>query len=57
VAWIKTNLARGEKVTGIVVCGGHDKKLEYAIETLKDCFIAHYDVKFTITLAKSMIGS
>jgi len=52
VSWVREHMAKGKRVRGIILCGGHDKKLDYAVKNQKDCFIAHYDVRFSIKMEK-----
>ncbi len=52
VSWIKEKMANGLPVSGIILAAGYDNKLIYAIKSLKDCYLAEYQVRFTIALRR-----
>ena len=52
MGWVRQNLAKNNSVTGIVIAGGHDEKLRYAIKAIPNSFLATYEMSFQIRLTK-----
>lgn len=48
MGWVKANLAKGKKVNGIIVSGGFDEKLRYAVDVIPNVHIAIYEMQFNI---------
>ena len=52
MSWVKQNLAKSKNVFGIIIAGGYDEKLRYAIKTIPNSYLATYEMHFRIKLAK-----
>jgi len=50
MGWVNANLAKGKIVHGIIVTGGHDEKLRYAVSVIPNAHIAVYEMEFRMSL-------
>jgi Endonuclease NucS len=46
MTWVKRELAKGEPVSGIIICGHVDDKLRYAVEAAMNVSLYTYEVSF-----------
>lgn len=53
MGWIKKNLAKNKQVTGIIITGGYDEKLQYAINIIPNSHIAVYEIDFSVKLVET----
>lgn len=52
MGWVKENLAKNKNVIGIVISGGYDEKLRYAVKAIPNSYLGTYEMHFQIKLAK-----
>jgi hypothetical protein len=52
MGWVKQNLSKGRNVVGIIIVGGYDEKLRYAIKAIPNSFLATYQMSFQVKLLK-----
>jgi hypothetical protein len=52
MGWVKENLAMNKSISGIIITGGYDEKLRYAIKLIRDSYLATYEMSFKINLTK-----
>lgn len=57
MGWVKANLADGKRVSGIIVTGGYDEKLRYAVSVIPNVHIAVFEMQFKISLASTVSWS
>jgi len=50
MAWVRENLAKGKKVSGVIVVLDFDKKLKYSLKELKNIKVYTYKVDFKLIL-------
>lgn len=50
MGWVKANLGKGKNVKGIIVGGGFDEKLRYAVSIIPNTHIAIYEMHFNLHL-------
>lgn len=48
MGWVKRNKADGKKVKGIIIAGGQDERLKYAIDMVPDAEIFIYRINFIL---------
>jgi len=52
MGWVKQNLAKKKNVVGIIIAGGYDEKLRYAIKAIPNSYLATYQMNFDIRLTR-----
>jgi len=52
MGWVKQNLAKSKNVIGIIIAGGYNEKLRYAIKAIPNSSLATYEMDFQIKLLK-----
>lgn len=53
MGWVKENLAKNNKVKGIIIAGNYDKKIKYSLEMVKDIELFVYNINFSLEKHKT----
>lgn len=54
MGWVKKNLAKGKKVSGIIVANKMDEKIKYAVLVTQDVTLYEYEMKFELSKPKAL---
>lgn len=52
MGWVKQNLAKSKNVIGIIIAGGYNERLRYAIKAIPNSYLATYEMDFQVKLLK-----
>ncbi|MCA1629884.1 MAG: hypothetical protein LC785_07560 [Acidobacteria bacterium] len=54
MGWVKRNLANDDEVSGIIIAGSSDMRLQYALQVVPNVELFTYKVSFVLERANSL---